>query len=47
MNSVISDRSHRGIRIPYINLSSLCANDLEIDLLKCDIEGSELRFLEN
>jgi FkbM family methyltransferase len=47
MNSITSNISQRGVRVPYVNLSSLCANDLEIDLLKCDIEGAEQSFLEN
>lgn len=33
--------------VPYIDLFSLKLDEEEIDLLKCDIEGAELRFLEN
>ncbi|CAN5345345.1 hypothetical protein BH10BAC4_BH10BAC4_15020 [soil metagenome] len=33
--------------IPFIDLSAITTQWHEIDLLKCDIEGSELIFLEN
>jgi FkbM family methyltransferase len=36
-----------GIDVPYIDLEALYDEDAEIDLLKCDIEGSELSFLQN
>jgi FkbM family methyltransferase len=37
----------RSFDVPYINLENLYAQGSEIDLLKCDIEGSELIFLQN
>ena len=46
MNSVVSGSSSVGINVPYVDLATLYANS-EIDLLKCDIEGSELLFIEN
>ena len=33
--------------VPYINLHKFYSNDSVIDLLKCDIEGSEYDFVEN
>ena len=33
--------------VPYVDLSTLLAHVPRIDLVKCDIEGSELRFIEN
>jgi hypothetical protein len=33
--------------VPYVNLSMLLAQEPRIALLKCDIEGSELCFIEN
>lgn len=49
MNSIASESSNKtkGIDVPYIDLNSLYSKNVEIDLLKCDIEGSELIFLEN
>ena len=35
-----------GNTVPYINMSELIPMGRRIDLLKCDIEGSELRFVE-
>lgn len=35
------------VLVPYVDLSSLLANVPRIDLLKCDIEGSELALIEN
>ncbi len=34
-------------RVPFLNLSNLVSSWEEIDLMKCDIEGAELSFLEN
>lgn len=36
-----------GPQIPYVDLSSVLAQAPRIDLLKCDIEGSEQRLIEN
>jgi FkbM family methyltransferase len=51
-DSSIADRPHRparaaGIAVPFIDLISLTADMPTIDLLKCDIEGAELRLLES
>ncbi len=47
MNSVTSDYSGKGKEVAYIDISTLYPDDVEIDLVKCDIEGSELVFLQN
>jgi len=36
-----------GVQVPYVDLSSVLAPAPRIDLLKCDIEGSEQRLIEN
>ena len=50
-NSVFHDNSIHKVKLRYkaryVDLTSLYNNDAAIDLLKCDIEGSEQRFLEN
>jgi FkbM family methyltransferase len=35
------------VRVPYVDLSAVLARMDYIHLLKCDIEGSEQRFIEN
>lgn len=47
MNSLISDSKKGGIDVNYIDVNTLWSKNNKIDLLKCDIEGSELRFIEN
>jgi len=37
----------RGVNVPFVDLNALMANKTELDLLKCDIEGAELLFIEN
>lgn len=39
-------RPARGVRVSYVDLSALFASTPRIDLLKCDIEGSEQLFIE-
>lgn len=36
-----------GLAVPYVDLGALYPPGVPIDLLKCDIEGSELAFLES
>jgi FkbM family methyltransferase len=36
-----------GVAVSYVDLDSLTADAAVIDLLKCDIEGAELRVIEN
>lgn len=46
-NSLFTEASsERSSEVPYVDLDALYKNDLEIDLLKSDIQGSELGFLE-
>jgi FkbM family methyltransferase len=48
VKSTIMDEGNRGGRnIKFIDLSVLMERVEEIDLLKCDVEGAELLFLEN
>ena len=47
MNTVSFDNQSKGVYVNFIDLNSLFPEDVKIDLLKCDIEGSELIFLEN
>ncbi len=35
------------VEASYLDLDQLVSKDVSIDLLKCDIEGSELELLEN
>ncbi len=44
---IVTKSRERGVLVPYINLPEKLADIPEIDLLKCDIEGSELGFLES
>ncbi|PCI80238.1 MAG: hypothetical protein COB20_03370 [SAR86 cluster bacterium] len=46
MNSVFFNQGTRGTNVEFIDLTGVLEGS-EIDLLKCDIEGSELIFLEN
>ncbi len=46
MNSLFSDEGVGGVDVPFVNLSSLYDENSTIDLLKCDIEGSELTFIK-
>ena len=47
MNFLAPNNSSVGVRVPYIDLNLLFPDSYEIDLLKCDIEGAELIFIEN
>lgn len=46
MRSIVAD-GDRGVRVDYVDLERLLPGDPPIALLKCDIEGSELRFLRS
>jgi FkbM family methyltransferase len=46
-NSLFSQQIPDGVEVAYIDLANHYAHDSKIDLLKCDIEGSEQNFLEN
>ena len=46
-NSLFATRIPAGVEVPFVDLAPLYNGGIPIDLLKCDIEGSELSFLEN
>jgi FkbM family methyltransferase len=46
-NTIMNGGSRHGPTIPFIDLNLLMGPVGEIDLLKCDIEGAELLFVEN
>lgn len=46
-NTLFNGEAHPGVQVPYTDLSSLFASSPQIDLLKCDIEGAELLFIQN
>jgi FkbM family methyltransferase len=49
-NSILSDNHRDSSTVSYIDLNSLKnlnSQNISIDLLKCDIEGAELLFIEN
>lgn len=46
-NSIFFDRTADFVEVSFINLDTLFGPDEPVDLLKCDIEGAELRFIEN
>jgi hypothetical protein len=47
MNSLYFDDNAETVSVDFVNLNSLVGPDQVIDLLKCDIEGAEQRFIEN
>lgn len=44
-NSLVARKGVRRREVPYVDLDAVLGPDLRIDLLKCDIEGSELELL--
>jgi FkbM family methyltransferase len=46
-NSIQHARGKAGTQVPYVNLETLYADVPQIDLLKCDIQGSEEALLES
>jgi FkbM family methyltransferase len=44
-NSLVARQGVRRREVPYVDLDSVLGPEVKIDLLKCDIEGSELEFL--
>jgi len=45
--SIIDVPAGGGVNVAFVDLNTLMKDKVEIDLLKCDIEGAELIFLEN
>jgi len=46
-STIVDVPNGHGVEVPFIDLNSLMSDKSEIDLLKCDIEGGELLFIEN
>lgn len=46
-NAVVDHASPDTLRVDYVDLDALLGGAGRIDLLKCDIEGSEVAFLHN
>jgi FkbM family methyltransferase len=47
INNPVMAREGRGTNVGYVELATLAAGMPRIQLLKCDIEGAELQFLES
>lgn len=45
--SIIDVPQGGGVNVDFVDINALMNDKLEIDLLKCDIEGAELIFIEN
>jgi FkbM family methyltransferase len=46
-SGIVGITAGRGINVAFVDVNSLMKDKTEVDLLKCDIEGSELMFIEN
>jgi FkbM family methyltransferase len=46
-NTIMHNQRNDCVRVEFVDLFHLMQDKPEIDLLKCDIEGSELLFIEN
>jgi FkbM family methyltransferase len=46
-NSLFRRTAPSKVQVDYVDLVPLFASDPQIDLLKCDIEGAELLFIQN
>lgn len=46
-NTIMHNQHNDGVQVEFIDLVPLMDGRADIDLLKCDIEGSELLFLQN
>ncbi len=46
-NTTVDVPMRQGVIVDFVDLESLMADKSEIDLLKCDIEGAELLFIQN
>jgi FkbM family methyltransferase len=46
-SSIVGDASGTSVSVKFLDLDRLLADDDTIDLIKCDIEGAELLFVEH
>ncbi len=46
-NTIVAIPARQGVRVDFVDVDSLMGDRSEIDLLKCDIEGAELLFIQN
>jgi FkbM family methyltransferase len=46
-NTIMDSRQHGGVRVEFVDLHQIMENRSKIDLLKCDVEGAELLFIQN
>jgi FkbM family methyltransferase len=46
-NTIMDTGQHEGVRVDFVDLYQIMENRSKIDLLKCDVEGAELLFIQN
>jgi FkbM family methyltransferase len=46
-NTITDSRQHDGVKVDFVDLDQIMKGRPKIDLLKCDVEGSELLFIQN
>lgn len=46
-STIVDVLAGQGVNVAFVDVDTLMSDKAEIDLLKCDIEGAELTFIEN
>jgi FkbM family methyltransferase len=46
-NTIMDTGQHDGVRVDFVDLYQIMEKRSKIDLLKCDVEGAELLFIQN
>ena len=46
-NSIMDTGQHNGVRVDFVDLYQVMEDRPKIDLLKCDVEGAELLFIQS
>ena len=46
-STIVDVLAGQGVNVAFVDVDTLMKDKAEIDLLKCDIEGAELAFIEN
>ncbi len=46
-SGIVNIPAGSGVNVPFVDIDALMHDKTQIDLLKCDIEGAELMFLES